>query len=333
MYRSYKKHKTLFFFTTLWLCLWGVLLPQTTHAELSQTDVSVESIPDVPGPYESVTLNLISYATDLNRLQITWFENGVSKLSGVGKKQYSFQTKGVGEVTTIEARITADGSILSKRFVIKPAGVDMLWEATDTYIPSFYRGKALPSSEGVIKIVALPHFKNGSGETASDSVVYNWKRNYNSVTDSSGYGKNVFIFKQSYLNPVEQIGLTAIDNGTGSSVKKNVFVKTYTPKILFYEKDPLLGIKYEKAFNEIDVADAEKTIIAEPYFFSPGNIFSSDLDFIWKINGSVIIPPDIRNILTVKSGGVGESNVTLEIKNQKKIFVDTKNSLKINLLK
>lgn len=303
------------------------------EAALSQTDVSVESIPDIPGPYENVTLNLTSYATDLNRLQINWFENGVSKLSGVGKKQYSFQTKGIGEITTIEARITADGSILSKRFVIKPAGIDMLWEATDTYVTPFYKGKALPSSEGVIKVVALPHFKNGSGETISSSVVYNWKRNYNSVTDSSGYGKNVFLFKQSYLNPIEQIGLTAIDNSTGSSVKKDVFIKTYTPKILFYEKDPLLGIKYESAFNEIGVTDAEKTIIAEPYFFSPGNIFSTDLDFIWKINGTTVTPPDVRNVLTVKSGGSGESNITLEIKNRKKIFVDSKSNLKINLTK
>ena len=303
------------------------------RAELAQTDVSIESVPEIPGPYENVTLTLISYAVDLNRLQITWFENGVSKLSGVGKKQYSFTTNGIGVVTTIEARIVSGGSILSKRFVIRPAGIDMLWEATDTYIPSFYRGKALPSSEGVIKVVAFPHFKNGSGETSSSAVVYNWKRNYNSVTDSSGYGKNVFLFKQSYLNPVEQIGLTAIDNATGSSVKKNVFIKTYTPKILFYEKDPLLGIKYERAFNEIDVADAEKTIVAEPYFFSPGNIFSNDLDFIWKINGTVVTPPEIRNVLTVKSGGVGESNVTLEIKNKKKIFVDSKSTLKINLLK
>lgn len=305
----------------------------TARAELAQTDVSIESVPEIPGPYENVTLTLISYAVDLNRLQITWFENGVSKLSGVGKKQYSFTTSGIGTVTTIEAKIVSGGAVLSKRFVIRPASVDMLWEATDTYIPPFYRGKALPSSEGVIKVVAFPHFKNGSGETASSAVVYNWKRNYNSVTDSSGYGKNVFLFKQSYLNPIEQIGLTAIDNGTGSSVKKTVYIKTYSPKIIFYEKDPLLGIKYEKAFNEIDVTDAEKSIIAEPYFFSPGNIFSSDLDFVWKINSSIVETPLVRNAITLKSGGEGVSNITLEIKNKKRIFVNSKGSLKINLLK
>lgn len=305
--------------------------PQLARAALIQTDVAVESIPDIPGPHQNVSLSLISYATDLNRAQINWFQNGSLKLGGFGEKKFSFETGGVGEITTIEIEITVEGSTLSKRLVIIPADVDLLWEATNTYAPPFYKGKILPSSEGVIKVIALPHFKKGTGEVDPGAVVYNWKRNYHSQQDASGYAKNVFTFKQSYLNPIEYITVTGIDNASGSQVKKTLPVSVFSPKILFYEKDPLLGVQYQQAVREVTLSGSEKTLIAEPYFFSPANIYSSDLRFNWKINGSTVATPKERNMLTLKSGGSGVSNISLEIKNLKKFFVFHTGILKINL--
>ncbi len=321
------KVKKLFFFGIVILSLYTY--PYLALAQLVQSDIAIETVPDVPEPYKSVTIKLVSYAIDLNNATITWIVNGSSALAGVGAKQFSLDAPGPGASKTVVAKIVFGSSSLSKQIIIKPSQVDLLWQAIDSTVPPFYRGKSLPGSEGIIKIVAMPVF---STSTQQSGVIYNWKKNFNSLQDASGYNKNSINIKLNYLNPIEQFSVVATNTTTGSVAKKTINLKPYTPKILFYEKDPLLGIKYEKTLeNGFLIDSGEKTIVAEPFFFSPGNKLSRDLQYTWKINNSVIPVPETKNILTIKSGGVGVSDISLEIKNISKLFQASKEIIKINL--
>jgi hypothetical protein len=88
--------------------------------------------------------------------------------------------------------------------------------------------------------------------------------------------------RQSYLNKKESLDVSATGIGTGVVTQKNFEVPIFKPKILFYEKDPLLGIKYNRTLDSsFEVASGEKTIVAEPYFFGPSSALSPELDYAW----------------------------------------------------
>jgi len=164
----------------------------SAYAQVQNADVVIDINPKYPRANEEVKASLSSYATDLNKSKISWKLNGQISIEAVGKKDFSFTTAGVGLQTVLEAEIqTSDGSFLNKKIIITPSDIDMLWEATDSYTPPFYKGKALNTSEGMLKIVALTNSRDSAG------LSYNWKLDDTNKPDSSGYKKNYYIFKNS----------------------------------------------------------------------------------------------------------------------------------------
>src|SRR3989338_993377 len=113
----------------------------------SDNSMFVRSSPEAPGAFEETTLSLVSYSFNLDTSQISWTLDGKAALSGSGKKSFTFTTKNVGSTSTIDIKVTpAGGEALNQRVVVRPANVDLLWQATDSYVPPFYRGKAMSSS-------------------------------------------------------------------------------------------------------------------------------------------------------------------------------------------
>jgi hypothetical protein len=140
-----------------------------TEINVQDNEINVETIPDNPQPYQDVTINLTSYATDLNKAIITWQGvNSSQNLSGIGKTSYTFKAGGPNTTNTFDITITPVGSnnTISKRITISPSEIDILWESVDGYTPPFYKGKALPTLGSSIKVVAVPNtntIKNGNG--------------------------------------------------------------------------------------------------------------------------------------------------------------------------
>ena len=48
----------------------------------------------------------------------------------------------------------------------------LLWQANDSYVPPFYKGKALPGADTKIKIVAMPEIRSGSLLDTLDDETY-----------------------------------------------------------------------------------------------------------------------------------------------------------------
>lgn len=303
-------------------------------SRVGNDDVDVIVTPEVPGAFEDVTMKVQSYLTDVNRAFIIWKKDGKTLLSGTGKIDFSFTTNDVGRETVIDVEmLLIGGESVKKHFSFNPAEVNLVWEGADSYTPPFYRGRALPTSEGVMRVLAIPQMKIGSNITSTSNYVFTWKRNDKVIQRGSGYEKNAFLFRQDYLNDEEHIEVTSQDNTSGAIAKGDVIMKTYTPKIVFYERDPIYGIDWAHALEgEFDVASAEKTIIAIPYFFSPADPLANDFSYTWSINGKEIDTPAIKNMLTLKSSGQqGVSNITLKIENALKLFLDATGSITVNL--
>jgi len=330
------KTRTLSFFNTLTIflavvCVYFLVGLPKNQLALAQSSVgvsgiSIEANPASPGPNTSVSVNLKSFSVDLNRSVIVWYEDGAVRLSGKGETGFSFTTGPIGSQSTIRAVIQGGPlGITSQELSFTPAEVDLLWEAPNSYTPPFYKGKALPASESVIYVVALPWLStSGKDFTNTKDYIYKWKRNYtySNFNDQSGYGKNDLLFRKDLLRKNEVVEVE-IYSTSGNLLIKNQFVTSDTdPEILLYKNLPLEGVRYEQAIGEeASFTENEFSLVAEPYFFSSLSRNGS-LVFDWKLKGSPL--PDEKNQGSVtfnRSGGTtGQYKISLDVKSVSRIL-------------
>ena len=312
----------------LFCCL---TLPAEVNPAISSQDIIITLNPKYPAAHQMVTLKAEIYVTDINRAEIAWFVDGGLKKKGTGEKEFSFRTKALGETTVINIQMnTADAGQINKRIKITPAEINLLWEA-DTYTPPFYKGKALNTHEAVIKIVALPNFIDSyDNQIDAKNLIYKWQKDWKTSGDKSGYGKNSFSFTgpQIFKGIVITVEVESLDGLLKS--KQNLSISARRPEIIFYEKDPLLGILDNNAIGEIyNQSQEELSLVARPFFFSKQNL-ESQIKYDWKMNGKTIDNSSAEITLRKERGKTGISLISLKIQNLEKIMQFTENSFKIN---
>src|SRR3989339_2090015 len=158
----------------------------TTVVNAVSTDIMVDIVPPNPAPNENVTINLKSYAYDLNSVLISWSLNGKASALGIGKKSFSTVAGKAGEEKNVVVTISLPDGTTDTKITIKPSVMVLLWQANDSYVPPFYKGKAMPTLGSQIKIVAMPEIRNGTQIVNSKNIVYVWKRDYTNKQDDSG---------------------------------------------------------------------------------------------------------------------------------------------------
>lgn len=311
-------------------------IPYVSYAEMQieiqEGEISVETIPNNPQPYQDVTINISSYATDLNKAIITWQGESGTVLSGIGRTSYSFKALGPNTITTFDINITPVGamSTINKRVVIAPSEIEIMWESVDGYTPPFYKGKSLPISGGLIRAVAIPNtntIKSGKG-----SITYTWKNIDNTILDASGYNKNSYVFKNSMFDNKNKITVIASSVTGNYGAESTIEIPVYEPKIVFYKKSPTEGVLYNNALNkEATMTEDEMTIVAEPYFISLKDN-ENNFTYNWQINGESIATPSKKTELTVRpeSRG-GYATISVVIENLNELFQKVSNQLKLNL--
>jgi len=296
------------------------------NAQVSQS-VEVKVTPEYPGPNEDVTIDIVSYQTDLQRAKITWESGGKVLSSGFGVVKQSIRTKNVGEKISLAITIrTYEGLYITKSVSVLPLDLEMQWEAS-TYTPPFYRGKALPSPRSEIKVVALPNFTDANKKRVSDKdLVYVW-RAQNGTILNQGYGKN-FAYTLApdgvgFERPVD-VEVSSLNNALRA--KKRFFITSFSPMIQLYEDNPLLGIVYDQTLKqEVVLLNDEIAVRGEPFFFSRAQKDTGKLTYQWAQNGkrvgneteSGII---FRQEVDQESEADNSSRIDLSIKNLENVF-------------
>ena len=303
-----------------------------TQIQVQEGDISVETSPNNPQPYQDVTINISSYATDLNKAIITWQSESGTVLSGIGKTSYSFKALGPNTTTIFNINITPVGamSTISKTIVITPSEIEIMWESADGYTPPFYKGKSLPISGGLIRAVAIPNtntIKSGNG-----SITYTWSNADSTVLDASGYNKNSYVFKNSMFDTKNVISVIAQSVSGNYGAENTINIPVYQPKIVFYKKSPTEGILYNNALNpEAIMTEDEMTVVAEPYFLSIKG-HEDNFTYSWKINGVGIDTPSKKTELTVRpTSRGGYATINVLIANVSELFQTVSGQLKLNL--
>ncbi len=290
----------------------------------TENDLDVTMTPENPGAFETVGLQLSSDYINLSRYQINWFVDGKLVNGGIGKQSLTTETKNYGEPTIIIIIVRLADTTLQKKITLSPEDTAVLWEAVDSYVPPFYEGKRLPAREALMNIIAIPNFSNAKN-TGFDprTGIYGWKRNDLPVANVGGYGKDSFIFQHNKIRGTEKITVLAQDLAGNHAATKDITLSFYDPKILFYERNPLTGLKSLLAKNTISLVGNETTIEAAPYFFSVLKNDPNGLKIDWTMNGQPIAIVDARNknSLTIQApGGSGVATIGMSAENTSRLF-------------
>jgi hypothetical protein len=313
----------------------AIILPAVCFAQLDMVstlsgELGVEIIPHYPKPNEEVFINLSLYTDNLNTASIAWYQDGKQVLSGKGETKYHFTAGPAGKETRIEIRINLlGGTSFTKNVVVNPAGVDLLWEA-NSYVPPFYKGKALHPMQGILKIVAMPDFVRNGRRISPQNLIYKWSNGVDVYQNASGYGKNSVIVDGSVLGRREEIAVLVSDPASGLVAQGRVNISPSNPQVVFYENNPYYGHLFDSAIlNDFDLKGAEVQILAVPYYFTQEG--RSSLQYKWRLNGQSL--PDLYTSRTAvfkkPENESGRSSISLQVDNINRILQQADSGLSI----
>ena len=297
----------------------GILLfsPFLTHAQFSSADIVLSMTPELPGPEQNVAASISSFSVPLSRSKIAWYLDGKLKDSGTDKKSFSFTSPKTGTTLTLSVVVTLpEGGVIERTFSVTPRELDLLWEASDSYVPPFYKGKALPAAEALIKVVAMP----SAGTNAPSDLIYSWERGNRAMPDDSGHGRQSFTFRNSYNYTNEAIKVDARTVNNSYVAERQTTITMESPRIILYEKDRDAGILYNQAFTGgFSVSAKDLMLVAEPYFFSPAQASTTESLYTWLVDDTEVRPLGKKNELIIPNTGK-EASVFISIESIAKLF-------------
>ena len=275
-------------------------------AQSITADLSIDVVPNNPSPGQTVILKATSYGGDLDKADITWTYNNVTVAKGIGMTSVSIVAPAGGATGVVAVTAnSSDFNSVTSSVVLRPASLDIIWEAADAYTPPFYKGKALLAPNGLVRFSVIPSI------SAPKNLSYAWSRNDSAMLDDSGYNKSSVAFTHSEFNQVEKVDVTA----TGG-----VFSGTGTLSLA--PKDPSI-VLYANKEGYLDYANGYTTSISfeqsgmvlhfEPYNFSVPNNLLTDLNFDLKIDGVAVDRSKSNEIGLSRPSKAGQSKLDLTV--------------------
>ncbi|MCD8495138.1 MAG: hypothetical protein LRY41_01730 [Candidatus Pacebacteria bacterium] len=245
--------------------------------------VTLSTTPEFPEAGQRVTVRLSSFAVDLDARMIIWKANGEIIAQEMGKTTHVFTMGTAGERLIVETEIIMPTEIIRKRQILTPGGLDILWEAPDSYVPPFYRGKALPSRESKIRATAIPRGVSFASPEAVRDFIFTWEQNFTVRGSLSGYGRDSFEFINRLTENQETVGVTMRNAGGTLSAQKRTDIVFVEPEVLFYRESSTLGVRPQALQGSLTVDTQTLTLIAEPFSFSAPGRDVSHLSFDWRV--------------------------------------------------
>jgi hypothetical protein len=295
------------------------VVPMFVYAQAIDS-FSITAVPEFPKELQSTTISIESFSTDLQRSKITWKENGVvvAQETGLQSKTFSAPRSGASKSISVSV-VTPSGIQITKEYVLAPQAIDILWEAPDTYVPPFYKGKALAGEQSIVRVVAIPNFTSRGAALDRTQTIYTWSTGGRQSEQGSGFNKSSFTFKFNPLKNSETVKVTAGTLSGDSQTQETLLLRPTQTEILFYEASPLLGTLYERVFTKgLRLITNEITLVAEPYYFS-GAGSARSLTYAWTIAGAPVNPGSDQSRITLRNPGqAGQAEIKLSIRHIEK---------------
>ena len=289
----------------------SLLIPKVMHAQSflsGNTGLRLIVSPEFPTPHTGVTVTIDDYSIETLGSTITWYVDGKEVAGVTNERSISVTTGALGKKTEVRALVTnAKTPAFSATQSITPTVVDVILES-DTYVPSFYAGRALPSKESSVKALAVVH----DGTTLSDNrYSFKWTLNDEVLHGGPVTGKS----STNFTMPRYDGGRLTVEVFNTDSVlvgRKTLILNPIELEMHFYENSPLRGLSQKEIKDTYALTREEVTIYGEPYFMNTNIISPSLVDVVWEINGEKVqSSTETPNTITLKRvGEAGDAQVS-----------------------
>ncbi|MEK9185797.1 MAG: hypothetical protein AAB863_03410 [Patescibacteria group bacterium] len=290
-------------------------------------ELTVDVIPTYPKPNSRVFVELRMYTEDLNSAMLSYLVNGKVIKESRGLLNFNFTIGGAGSKTTLTINIALQSGVkFSKEIIFQPATVDLLWQS-DSFVPPFYRGKALFPEQGAVLISAAPQFNAGASSVDPSRLVYQWTVNDEVLESQSGYGKSAIRVSGPILGTSMEVEVLVTDPTSNLVADNFMTINPVRPIMVFYESSPLYGIVFEKAVNNgVELKGEEISVVATPFFLNARD----PIVYSWSMNG--LYTPNVSGLSATfrKPEDVsGSTFLSLKAENQRRILQFTEGGFSI----
>lgn len=298
-------------------------VPATASAQIIPSVGSlleVETIPSTVEPNESFTVRAHLPGNVSGSATYIWTVNGVVVEQGVGRSAVSLEAGGAGSVTSVSVSVSEGGVLrVQKEIVVNPASVDLVWEG-NTYVPSLYQGRPLPTGSSSITLLATPDIIQNGARVSANDLVYYWYVNDAQAPKKTGYGGNSFTLTTPQFENEFTVSVVVETRDGGVRARNQVSIKPVRPDIVIYQDAPLLGIRFDKVISSMyRMQNGEVTFTIFPYFITNTN----DPLFAWFVNN---LPADEGSAepraITFRKTAEGQAtfSISATLENNKKLF-------------
>jgi len=199
-------------------------------------------------------------------------------------------------------------TLLMPIFSLQAQEVNLIWSA-DTYVPPFYKGLPVFSSQSVVNFIAIPI---GLGPTSEMEFI--WTKNGTIVGGASGAYRNTFASLDTIISKPQTIKIEILSEHNGSA-SSTVTVTPTAPGMLVYENNPLYGYMFHKDVGQtFELKEKEITLAAFPIFFASPTRYDSEIKYQWLNNNN---GSETRNQITYRTpdGASGSAQISVRANN------------------
>lgn len=284
-------------------------------AQFTPTPLALLSTPQSPSPGEIVTIEANTPTLDKNRLFFAWTVDGKNRadLSGLGKNLIKMTAGSVGSSIRIKVSVSgADREVKPASLVINVSDLSLVWFA-ETYVPRWYKGKALPTQSSIVQVVAVPKIIIGGTTFRPESLIYRWSLD-DKENALSGIGEQVFRFKMSdFPQTTQQIEVVVEDNERIIRKKGRILLTATAPEVKIYPSSPLGGVEFRSGpFFTFTKLRGLLDFVAEPFFFSAPS--RNNFSYRWQIaNEEVQGTPNNPYLLTIDTTGQAANTIPISV--------------------
>lgn len=293
----------------------GVLsaIPHSLHAQSlggGSVGVTLTSNPEFPGANSPVEISLDDYQLNTVGATITWYVDSVEQTAFKNSRSMTLTTGALGKKSVVSVVLTrSDAPQLKASLTLVPTEVHIILEA-NTYVPDFYKGRALPSIGSQVRTIAI--VEDGT-RSAPNVYTYTWSEENTILFGGPVKGKNVYEFTMPRYG-TKRLFVDVAD-ATGNTIGRGAVSLVATdPEMHFYEQSPLRGLSQKVVSDPLPFIGEETTIYGEPYFIS-SQMNTGDASFTWKIDGVKTNQNSaVPNAITLQRvGDSGATRVSLDI--------------------
>jgi hypothetical protein len=300
---------------------------QFSGADYLETGTDIEVSPTYPQPEEITTYTLNDYEGGYYGATLEWFKDGTLIPNTKNQRSISLEAPKTGASDTISLVLkTSDGKTRILRKVITPLYTDIIVEP-QTHVPTFYKGRALPSAGSTINLTALL----SDSSLSAANLVYRWEIGDEVIEGGALRGRNQI----SFVAPQDSELFVSLQIATlaGEVLAERVFfLRTVRPMLLFYEINPLYGIENRSISRDFTMIGDSTTIVAEPYYLD-SNVFNYPNVLDWKINQNTVeaVNNNPYQLLLEKTGEPGTASINFRVQSTVDFLQGAQSSFEITL--